>query len=37
MHDFSSDCILIVLASEVYDENDYIRNYHDFISEVDNA
>lgn len=31
MHDFSSDCVLLVLASEYYDENDYIRNYQDFI------
>jgi len=27
---FSSDCVLIVLASELYDENDYIRSYNDF-------
>lgn len=31
MYDFSADCILLVLASEVYDENDYIRNYESFI------
>lgn len=31
MHDFSPDCILLVLASEHYDETDYIRNYEDFI------
>lgn len=30
MHDFSKDCILIVLASEHYDESDYIRNYETF-------
>ena len=30
MHDFSEDCVLLVLASEHYDENDYIRNYDDF-------
>ena len=31
MRDFSSDCVLLVLASEYYDENDYIRDYQDFI------
>ncbi len=30
IHDFSSDCVLLVLASEHYDENDYIRDYEDF-------
>lgn len=31
MHDFSTDCVLLVLASEHYDESDYIRNYQDFL------
>lgn len=31
MHDFSEDCVLLVLASEHYDENDYIRHYEDFV------
>jgi len=31
---YSSDAILLVLASDVYDENDYIRNYDQFISIV---
>lgn len=31
MHDFSEDCVLLVLASEHYDESDYIRNYDEFI------
>ena len=31
MHDFSNDCILIVLASDYYDEADYIRDYNEFI------
>ena len=35
MYDFSPDCVLLVLASEHYDENDYIRNYQDFIEEVE--
>jgi dTDP-4-dehydrorhamnose 3,5-epimerase-like enzyme len=30
MHDFSPDCVLLVLASEHYDETDYIRSYEDF-------
>jgi dTDP-4-dehydrorhamnose 3,5-epimerase-like enzyme len=34
MHDFSNDCILIVLASDYYDEADYIRNYHQFLKDV---
>ena len=31
MHDFSSDCVLLVLADQHYDEADYIRNYDIFI------
>ena len=27
MYDFSADCVLMVLANDVYDESDYIRNY----------
>lgn len=30
MHDFSPDCVLLVLASEFYNEADYIRSYEDF-------
>jgi hypothetical protein len=30
--EFSSGAICLVIASEVYDENDYIRNYADFLS-----
>jgi dTDP-4-dehydrorhamnose 3,5-epimerase-like enzyme len=30
MHDFSPDCVLLVLASEHYEETDYIRSYEDF-------
>lgn len=32
MYDFSTDAVLMVLASELYDENDYIRNYDDFLN-----
>jgi dTDP-4-dehydrorhamnose 3,5-epimerase-like enzyme len=31
IHDFSEDCVLLVLASEHYDESDYIRDYDEFI------
>lgn len=34
MKDFSSDCVLVVLASEHYDESDYIRNYDKFLEVV---
>lgn len=36
MKDFSSDCVLLVLASEHYDESDYIRDYSKFLEEVRN-
>lgn len=31
MFDFSSDCVLLVLSNEHYDENDYIRDYNQFL------
>ena len=34
MHDFTPDCVLMVLASEYYDETDYIRDYHAFVRET---
>lgn len=34
MHDFSPDCVLLVLADCAYDEADYIRNYDDFLAAV---
>ena len=34
MKDFSEDCVLMVIASEHYDENDYIRDYNEFLKEV---
>ncbi|MDI1351803.1 MAG: FdtA/QdtA family cupin domain-containing protein [bacterium] len=30
MSNFSKDCVLMVLASDYYDESDYIRCYHEF-------
>ncbi|MCR4535218.1 sugar 3,4-ketoisomerase [Shewanella xiamenensis] len=34
MHDFSADCVLMVLASDHYDEADYIRDYHVFFNTM---
>ena len=34
MHDFSDDCVLMVLASEYYNEVDYIRDYNEFLKTV---
>lgn len=34
MYDFSNEAVLMVLASELYDEEDYIRNYEDFLKYV---
>lgn len=31
MHDFSSDCVLLVLTNKYYNEKDYIRDYKEFI------
>ncbi len=32
MYDFSQDAVLMCLASDLYQEDDYIRNYDEFIS-----
>lgn len=37
MHDFSDDCVLMVLASDIYDEDDYIRDYQNFLQEIKNV
>ena len=34
MYDFSPDAVLMVLASEFYDEKDYIRDYDEFLKFV---
>ncbi|WP_025209232.1 sugar 3,4-ketoisomerase [Hippea sp. KM1] len=34
MYDFSEDCILLVLANDYYDENDYIRDYGEFLKTI---
>ncbi|WP_339009890.1 FdtA/QdtA family cupin domain-containing protein [Aeromonas popoffii] len=34
MYDFSEDCVLMVLADQLYDESDYIRDYDCFLKEA---
>jgi dTDP-4-dehydrorhamnose 3,5-epimerase-like enzyme len=34
MYDFSADCVLMVVASDYYDEADYIRDYDVFLNKV---
>ncbi|HET7359169.1 MAG TPA: FdtA/QdtA family cupin domain-containing protein [Rhodanobacteraceae bacterium] len=34
LYDFSDDCVLMVLADQLYDRNDYITDYADFLREV---
>ena len=36
MSDFSEDAVLLVLASEKYDPDDYIRDYDEFIINNEN-
>lgn len=33
MHNFSKDCVFMVLASDYYNELDYIRDYSEFKGE----
>ena len=35
MYDFSPDAVLLVLASDIYDEADYIRDYDEFLKLVE--
>lgn len=37
LHDFSPDCVVLVLASKHYDESDYIRNYDEFLELTGNG
>lgn len=32
MKDFTHDCVLTVMASAIYDESDYIRDYEEFLA-----
>ena len=34
MYDFEDDCVLMCVASELYDESDYIRDYNEFIDFI---
>lgn len=34
LDNFSSGSVCMVVASDFYDETDYIRNYNDFLNEV---
>ena len=34
MFEFSKDAVLMVLASELYDEKDYIRDYNEFLEYI---
>jgi dTDP-4-dehydrorhamnose 3,5-epimerase-like enzyme len=36
MFDFSKDCVLMILADQVYNEADYVRSYEQFIEKVKN-
>ncbi|TYZ27784.1 WxcM-like domain-containing protein [Selenomonas caprae] len=36
MYEFSSDSVLLVLASTHYDGGEYIRNYDDYLKEMAN-
>jgi hypothetical protein len=37
MYDFSPDSVLLVLASEHYDPEEYIRDYGEFEKEIQSA
>lgn len=34
LYDFSDDCVLMVLADQLYDPGDYITDYGDFLRET---
>lgn len=34
MSDFSEDCVMLVLASEYYREEDYLRDYNEFLQYI---
>jgi dTDP-4-dehydrorhamnose 3,5-epimerase-like enzyme len=37
LYDFSEDCVLMVLADQLYDQDDYITDYADFLREANAA
>ena len=36
MYDFSADSVLLVLASTHYSESEYIRDYNEYVREINN-
>jgi len=34
MYDFSSDCVMLALSDEMYDAKEYIRDFDEFLREV---
>lgn len=34
MYNFSEDCVFVVFANDIYRENDYIRNYDEYLKRV---
>ena len=37
MYDFSHDSVLLVLVSAHFDENEYVRDYEEFLKEKKHA
>lgn len=37
MYDFSADSVLLCLASEHYDPSEYIRDYDEFVKEIEKS
>ena len=37
MYDFSEDCVLMCVASEIYDEKDYIRDFNQYLTFIRGA
>ncbi|HEV2682345.1 MAG TPA: FdtA/QdtA family cupin domain-containing protein [Rhodanobacter sp.] len=37
LYNFSEDCVLMVLADQLYDQSDYITDYADFLHEVNGS
>lgn len=34
MYDFSPDSVLLVLSSELYDPDEYLKDYYDFVERI---
>lgn len=34
MYEFSEGCVLMVIANEYYDADEYVRNYDEFLAQV---